>query len=100
MSEIKKTLEINRLLDIYGRLLTKQQFEIMSDYYYCDLSLSEISELRNISRTAVSDAIKTATKKLDHFEKNVGICGVFDKNRNQETEKIISKLEEDLKNGI
>ena len=70
MSEINKTLEINRLLDIYGRLLTKQQFEIMSDYYYCDLSLSEISELRNISRTAVSDAIKTATKKLDKFEKS------------------------------
>ena len=100
MSELSKTLQINRLLDIYGRLLTKQQFEIMSDYYYCDLSLSEISELRNISRTAVSDAIKTATKKLDKFEKNVGICGVFDKNRNDETAEIIKKLEEDLKNGI
>ena len=100
MSEINKTLEINRLLDIYGRLLTKQQFEIMSDYYYCDLSLSEISELRNISRTAVSDAIKTATKKLDNFEKNLGICGVFDKNRNKNTAEIIDKLEEDLKNGI
>ena len=100
MSEINKTLEINRLLDIYGRLLTKQQFEIMSDYYYCDLSLSEISELRNISRTAVSDAIKTATKKLDKFEKNLGICGVFDKNRNEKTSEIIDKLEEDLKNGI
>ena len=34
MSEIKKALEINRLLDIYGRLLTRQQYEIMSDYYY------------------------------------------------------------------
>ena len=100
MSEINKTLEINRLLDIYGRLLTKQQFEIMSDYYYCDLSLSEISELRNISRTAVSDAIKTATKKLDKFEKSLGICGVFDKNRNENTSEIIDKLEEDLKNGI
>ena len=100
MSEINKTLEINRLLDIYGHLLTKQQFEIMSDYYYCDLSLSEISELRNISRTAVSDAIKTATKKLDKFEKNLGICGVFDKNRNEKTSEIIDKLEEDLKNGI
>ena len=100
MSEIEKALEINRLLDIYGRLLTKQQFEIMSDYYYCDLSLSEISELRNISRTAVSDAIKTATKKLDKFEKSVGICGVFDKNRNGKTSEIIDKLEEDLKNGI
>ena len=100
MSEINKTLKINRLLDIYGRLLTKQQFEIMSDYYYCDLSLSEISELRNISRTAVSDAIKTATKKLDKFEKSLGICGVFDKNRNENTSEIIDKLEEDLKNGI
>ena len=100
MSEIEKALEINRLLDIYGRLLTKQQFEIMSDYYYCDLSLSEISELRNISRTAVSDAIKTATKKLDKFEKSVGICRVFDKNRNEKNSEIIDKLEEDLKNGI
>ena len=100
MSEIKKALEINRLLDIYGRLLTKQQFEIMSDYYYCDLSLSEISELRNISRTAVSDAIKTATKKLDKFEKSIGICGVFDKNRNENNAEIIDKLEEELKNGI
>ena len=100
MSEINKTLEINRLLDIYGRLLTKQQFEIMSDYYYCDLSLSEISKLRNISRTAVSDAIKTATKKLDKFEKSLGICGVFDKNRNENNKEIIDKLEEDLKNGI
>jgi len=100
MSEIKKTLEINRLLDIYGRLLTKQQLEIMSDYYYCDLSLSEISELRNISRTAVSDAIKTATKKLDNFEKNVGICRVFDENRDGKNDKVIDKLEGDLKNGI
>ena len=100
MSEINKTIEINRLLDIYGRLLTKQQLEIMSDYYYCDLSLSEISELRNISRTAVSDAIKTATKKLDNFEKNVGICRVFDENRDGKNDKIIDKLEGDLKNGI
>lgn len=100
MSEIKKTIEINRLLDIYGRLLTKSQYEIMSDYYYCDLSLSEISELRNISRTAVSDAIKTASKKLDKFEKSIGICRVFDENRNENTNKIISKIEEDLKNGI
>ena len=100
MSEINKTLEINRLLDIYGRLLTKQQNEIMADYYYFDLSLSEISELRKISRTAVSDAIKTATSKLCKFEKSIGICRVFDNNRTAENEKIIDKLERDIKNGI
>ena len=100
MIEIKKTLQINRLLDIYGRLLTKQQLEIMCDYYYFDLSLSEISETRKITRTAVYDAIKTATNKLENFEKNVGICRVFDENRNEKTEQIIDKLERDLKNGI
>ncbi len=100
MIEIKKTVEINRLLDIYGRLLTKQQLEIMCDYYYFDLSLSEISETRKITRTAVYDAIKKATNKLENFEKNVGICRVFDKNRNEKTKQIIDKLERDLKNGI
>lgn len=100
MNDVKKTIEINRLLDIYGRLLTKQQYEIMSDYYYCDLSLSEISEMRKISRTAVSDAIKTSNKKLASFEEKVGICRVFDKNNSDETAKIIEKIEEDIKNGI
>lgn len=100
MAEIKKTVEVNRLLDIYGRLLTKQQYEIMTDYYDLDLSLSEISENRKISRTAVSDALKTATKKLQNFEEKVGICRVFDKNNAGSAGKIIEKLEEDIKNGI
>ena len=68
MDNVKKVEYINRLLDIYGRLLTKAQFDIMSDYYYYDLSLSEISESKNISRTAVSDAIKKATNKLENYE--------------------------------
>lgn len=100
MSEIKKTLEVNRLLDIYGKILTKKQYEIMSDYYYCDLSLSEISELRNISRTAVSDTIKNAMKKLDKIEKSLGICRVFDKNRTKNNEELLDKMEEEIKNGI
>ena len=97
---LEETIRINKLLEIYGRFLTKSQFEVMVDYFENNLSLAEISEIRNISRTAVSDAIKTATKKLDNFEKSVGICRVFDKNRNEKNAEIIDKLEEDLKNGI
>ena len=100
MDSVNKTIEINRLLDIYGRLLTKPQYEIMSDYYYCDLSLSEISELRKISRTAVSDAIKTATQKLEYYEEKLGICRVFDKYSTENSSEIIKKIEEDIKNGI
>lgn len=100
MDNVKKVEYINRLLDIYGRLLTKAQYDIMSDYYYCDLSLSEISESKNISRTAVSDAIKKATKKLENYEEKLGICRVFDKAKATEKSAIIDKLEEMIKDGI
>lgn len=101
--EINETLRINRLLDIYGNLLTRSQLEIMNDYYQCNLSLSEISEIRFISRTAVSDAIKQAKEKLDKFEEKLGICKVFDDIRLQnDTNKnaIIDEIEEKIKNGI
>lgn len=100
MTELKKTLKINRLLDIYGRLLTKQQFDIMSDYYDLDLSLSEISENRKISRTAVSDALKVSIEKLNHFEEKLQICKVFDANKTDENKDLLDKLEEEIKHGI
>ena len=100
MAEIKKVERINRLLDIYGRLLTKTQLEIMSDYYYYDLSLSEISESKKISRTAVSDAIKKSTKKLENYEEKLGICKVFDTLKETEKSAIIDKIEEMIKDGI
>lgn len=100
MEEIKRIEKINRLLDIYGRLLTKAQFEIMSDYYYCDLSLSEISGLRNISRTAVSDAIKKSTQKLMNYEEKLGLCKVFDKSKDKFDPEIIESIEGMIKDGI
>ncbi len=102
-NNLSETLRINRLLDIYGNLLTQSQLEIMKDYYELNLSLSEISEVRNISRTAVSDALKQAKEKLDKFDKKIGICKVFDDIRSQnnpEKTKVIDEIEEKLKNGI
>lgn len=97
MSKIEDTVRINRLLDIYGRLLTKAQYDIISDYYQANLSLSEISEMRHISRTAVQDAIKKSTEKLEIFEEKVRICRVFDEYKNNETAK---EIERKIKNGI
>lgn len=97
MSKIADTIRINRLLDIYGRLLTKSQYEIVSDYYQANLSLSEISEMRHISRTAVQDAIKKSIEKLEIFEEKVGICRVFDEYKNN---NIAEEIERKLKNGI
>ena len=100
MDAVSKTVLINRLLDLYGRLLTKSQYEIMDDYFNCNLSLSEISNERKISRTAVQDTIKTATKKLEDYEKKLGLCGVFDSLRNDKNSSLLDEIEEGIRNGI
>jgi len=100
MNDVKKVARINRLMDLYGSLLTKSQFDIMSDYYSCDLSLSEISEIRKISRTAVSDALKKATDKLENYEKKLGLCRVFDSFDDEQSKAVIGKIEERIKDGI
>lgn len=63
----------NQLLDYYANLLTKVQQGIMTDYYRLNLSLSEISENRGISRAAVSDALNTGKNKLTEYEHKLGL---------------------------
>jgi len=102
INELNEQIKVNRLLDLYGRLLTSAQLEIMKDYYELNLSLSEISENRNISRTAVSDAIKKARKNLENYEEKIGICAVIDSFSNEdETKKEVAKeVESRIKYGI
>lgn len=103
MNELKETIYINRLLDLYGNLLTNSQRDIMYDYYDVNLSLSEISENRCISRTAVSDSLKKGREKLLYFEEKLGICRTFDSlksNSDQSKNDFLAEIEEKLKNGI
>lgn len=53
-----KDLKISYLLDIYGKLLTKTQYEMVDLYYNEDLSLGEIAFNFEISRQGVRDSIK------------------------------------------
>ena len=97
MNSIEETVRISRLLEIYGELLSKVQYEIMCDYYWANLSLSEISQLRKISRTAVSDAIKKGVEKLNNCEEKVGICRVLDEFKDDPTAREIDRR---LRHGI
>lgn len=63
-----KLSEIVFLLDFYGGLLTEKQRQIMSYHYEEDMSLSEISEILDISRQAVHDLIKRSEKILVDYE--------------------------------
>ncbi len=86
-----KNVEISVLCQIYGKMLTEKQYEVLNDYYNNDLSLSEIAENNNITRQAVRDIIKKAENKLYELEENISLMKrIFDE------EKIIRKIENQL----
>ena len=61
----------NDLYDLYKNLLTDKQREYFEDYYFNNLSLSEISENYDISRNAVSKQLSVIRDKLDEYEKKL-----------------------------
>ena len=67
----------NNLFDIYSPLLTLKENLIFKDYYQEDLSLSEIAENRNITRSAVQKTVKTVLSKLEKYE---NILNIYKKN--------------------
>ena len=88
-----RKVEISMLCQIYGKLLTEKQLNIMDNYYNLDLSLSEIAENEGITRQAVRDIIKKGENKLFEFEEKLGIM----KKTMKQEEKIASILSEHTK---
>ena len=84
--------EGNLLLDHYGSLLTEHQLEILNDYYIEDLSMQEIAENHDISRSAVSDLIKRTYDQLCLYENKLGCI-----RKAAEIERVIVKMESDDK---
>ena len=64
---------IIELYDIYGSLLTEKQKQYFEDYYFMDLSLSEIAENYSISRNGVYDQLKRVERYLYDYENKLNI---------------------------
>lgn len=86
---------LNILYDYYGELLTDKQKNYFKDYYFDNLTLSEISENYNISRNAIHKSLKEIEEKLLYYEEKLKL---YDKNI--KIKKIIANLDDDLKNKI
>ena len=67
---MEEKVKLSMLCQIYGKMLTKKQYEIINDYCNNDLSLSEIAENNSITRQAVRDIIMKGEKKLFELEEN------------------------------
>lgn len=71
---LEKLEHYSNLFDFYEPLFTEKQKEYFKDYYFYDLSLSEIASNNNISRAAVFDTINKMHNSLDDYEEKLGLC--------------------------
>lgn len=84
------------LYDYYSELLTFKQRQYFEDYYFSNLSLSEISENMGLSRNAVHKCIKLVEKKLLFYEEKLSLY-----EKSLELKNIIDRIEEsDIKKEL
>lgn len=83
------------LYDIYGELLTEKQQEYFEDYYFNNLTLSEMGENYGVSRNAIHKQLKETEEKLNKYEM---ILKLYEKNKR--IKEVCENLEEEVKNKI
>ncbi len=59
----------NELYDLYGELLTDKQRKYFEDYYFDNLSFSEMADNYGVSRNAVFKQLHIVLDKLEEYEK-------------------------------
>jgi len=83
------------LYDYYSELLTDKQRKYFEDYYFNNLTLSEIAENNNISRNAIHKQLKEVVNKIMIYEEKLNLY-----NKRIKIEKIIEKLDKNIKEKI
>ena len=79
--ELDRINDISSLYDLYKNMLTQKQQQVISNYIFSNLSLSEIAELENISRQAVKDLLDRTIKLLYSFEEKLKVQEKINKSK-------------------
>ena len=77
------------LYDYYGELLSDNQKEYFEQYYFDNLSLSEISENDSKSRNAIHKCIKSCCLKLYEYEDKLKLY-----EKRKKLDNIINKIDD------
>lgn len=84
---MEEVLYFNELYDLYGELLTNKQRNYFEDYYFNNLSFSEMAENYGVSRNAIFKQLHITIDKLREYEKKLGLHV-----RKEKLEKIIDSV--------
>ncbi len=77
------------LFDYYKELFSEKQKLYFIDYYFNNLSLSEMSENFKVSRNAIHKQLKVVEKKLYEYEKKLKLY-----EKSQQLNSIINTIED------
>ena len=72
--ELEKREKLIELYDLYNSLLTEKQKNYFENYYFDDLSISEIALNYNISRNGVYDQLKRVENSLLEYEDKLNLA--------------------------
>ena len=70
---MEDVLYFNELYDLYGCLLTDKQRIYFEDYYFNNLSFSEMAENYKVSRNAIFKQLHITTDKLKEYESKLNL---------------------------
>lgn len=87
---MENVIYYNDLYDLYGDLLTNKQQEYFKDYYFDNLSYSEMALKYGVSRNAVFKQLHIVLKKLDDYEKKLELY-----HKKKKLSDILQKVDDD-----
>jgi len=70
--KLSRKIQLDRLYDIYGPLLTEKQRQVFILHHERDWSFAEIAETIGMSRQGVHDLFQRARDRLEEFEELLG----------------------------
>ena len=88
---MEKNIHISMLLEIYGKLLTQKQYDVIDFYYNQNLSLAEIAESENITRQGVRKNLIDAENKLIDYEEKLQLLS-----KKMRRVKVIDELSKEI----
>lgn len=92
---LEDAIYLSILYDYYGILLTEKQRLYFEEYYFNNLTLSEMSENYGISRNAIHKNIKETSNKLLEYEEKLKL-----KKKSDQIRKLLEKEDSKLKEKI
>lgn len=84
---MEEILIYTKLYDCYAELLTEKERNAFQDYYFDNLSMQEIADNNEVSKSAIHKTLQVAIEKLELYERIL--------KTNQKNEVLNSLLDED-----